>query len=95
MLQIGRHDFGVQTVAYAAETGGAEFFHLDNGIKLVGIKATIGLGLGHAQKTQGPRFDPDRLIHIALLLPSRMVGSDFSSHETAKAVAKGLMLRAE
>ena len=34
-------------------------------------------------------------VNKTLLFPSCMVGGDFSGHETAKAVAKGLMLRAE
>ena len=95
VLKIGRDDFGMQTVAYAAETGRAQFLHLNDGIQLVSTKTTIGLGLGHAQKTQSTGLGPDLLVHIALLFPSGMVGCNFFCHETAKTVAKRLMFRAE
>ena len=95
VLKIRRHDFGVQAKAYAAETCSAQFFHLNDGIQLVGSKTAMGFSLGHAQKTQSTCFGPHGFVHIALLFPCSMKGRNFFCHESAETVAKGLMFRTE
>ena len=95
MQDVRGDDLAVQAIANAAETCACQFFHLHHRIQLVGIRAAIGLGQGHAQKAVFTGLVPHGAVHVALLFPGFVVGGDFLVHEAAKAVAKGFVVGVE
>ena len=95
MLDIGRHDFGVQAPADAGQASAGDFLADHHAVEEVGADAAVLFAYHGAQETLLAGLAPERLGHLAGLFPLFVMGDGFVFQELADGVAERLVVGTE
>ena len=95
VLDVGRHDFGVQAPADAGQAGPGDLLADHHAVEEVGADAAVLFAHHRAQETLLAGLAPERLGHLAGLFPLFVVGHGFVFQELADGVAERLVVGTE